>query len=301
MDKMIDKIKKLKKYLGAVILAHNYQAPEIQDLSDFCGDSLELAKICRRLKENTIVLCGVQFMAETVKILSPAKRVLLPAKDAGCPLADAITSDELVALKKKYPAAWVVSYVNTSAKIKALSNICCTSSNAVSVVKNIPADQVIFIPDKNLGAWVKKNISQKEFVIWKGFCYVHEQFTLEDVNQTRGLYPEAVIMVHPECRPEVQDAANFIVSTSGMLKIAKDSSKLQFIVGTEANLIYRLKKKNPQKEFYSLGNARICINMKKTTLSELYDSLVKEQYEITLDEAIIEKARKSLEEMIKYV
>ena len=298
---MRDKIIQLKKRLNAVILSHNYQIPAIQELADFCGDSLELSKISRKLPEDTIVFCGVRFMAETAKILSPAKRVLLPVADAGCPLADIITADDLIALKQEYPEAWVVSYVNTSAEIKALSDVCCTSSNAVSVVKNIPVHQVIFVPDKNLGDWVKKNVPRKELIIWKGFCYVHQQFSLADVQKVRRIYPGAKIMVHPECPSEVQDSADFVVSTSGMLKTAGDSSSRQFIVGTESDLIYRLKKENPHKEFYSLGNARTCLNMKKTTLNELHSALVKEQYEVNLDEEIIQKARKSLEEMIKYV
>ncbi len=171
---MEEKILRLKDQLKAVILAHNYEIPSVQDIADYCGDSLELAKISRKLKENIVIFCGVRFMAETVKILSPHKKVLLAASDAGCPLSDTITPEELTKLKNKYPDAWVVSYVNTSAEIKSLSDVCCTSSNAVSVVKNVPAKRVIFVPDKNLGAWVKKNVPQKELIIWDGFCYVHQ-------------------------------------------------------------------------------------------------------------------------------
>jgi len=296
-----EKILALKKKLKAVILAHNYQIPEVQDIADFCGDSLELAKISKNLKEEVIVFCGVKFMAETAKILSPQKRVLLPVLDAGCPLADAITAAQLIELKNKYPGAWVVSYVNTSAEIKSLSDVCCTLANAVSVVKNIPVHRIIFVPDKNLGEWVKKNVPQKDIITHNGFCYVHEQFSLIDVDKARKLYPLAKIIVHPECPSEVQDAADFVVSTSGMLKVAKESSARVFIIGTEKDMIYRLKKENPNKEFYSLGNARVCINMKKTTLDELYESLLKRQYEINIEENIINKARASLEKMIKYV
>ncbi|OPX29215.1 MAG: quinolinate synthase [Candidatus Omnitrophica bacterium 4484_171] len=296
-----EKILALKNRLKAVILTHNYQIPEIQELADFCGDSLELAKISKGLKEKVIVFCGVKFMAETAKILSPRKRVFLPVLGAGCPLADTITPLELIELKNKYPDAWVVSYVNTSAEIKSLSDVCCTSSNAVSVVKNVPADRIIFIPDKNLGAWVKKNVPEKEITTHSGFCYVHEQFSLNDLKRARELYPPAKIMVHPECRSELQDAADFVVSTSGMLKAAKKSSADIFIIGTEKDMIYRLEKENPEKKFYSLGNTRACIDMKKTTLDELYKALLKERYEITIDKSIIDKADRALKEMIKYV
>jgi len=295
------KILELKEKLKAVILAHNYQVPEIQEVADYLGDSLELAKISRNLKEDVIVFCGVRFMAETAKILSPEKKVLLPFPDAGCPLADTITSEELLSLKKENPDSWVVSYVNTSAEIKALSDVCCTSSNAVKVVRNIPADKVIFVPDKNLGDWVKKNVPHKKVVTWRGFCYVHEQFSGEDLKKVRRIYPNAVVMVHPECPSSVQDAADFVVSTSGMLKEAKRSSSNEFIIGTEEGLIYRLKKENPQKEFYSLGASNICVDMKKITLNELYEALSRGQYEITLNEDIIEKAKKSLERMVEFV
>ena len=298
---LIIKILELKEKLKAVILAHNYQVPEIQEIADYLGDSLELAKISRNLKEDVIVFCGVRFMAETAKILSPEKKVLLPVLNAGCPLADTITSGELLSLKKENPNSWVVSYVNTSAEIKALSDVCCTSSNAVKVVRNIPADEVIFVPDKNLGDWVKKNVPHKKVIVWKGFCYVHERFSEEDLKKVRRIYPDAVVMVHPECPSSVQDAADFVVSTSGMLKEAKRSSSKEFIIGTEEGLIYRLKKENPQKEFYSLGASHICVDMKKITLNELYEALSKGQYEITLDEDIIKKAKKSLERMVEFV
>ena len=300
-EELRDKIAVLKNELKAVILAHNYQIPEIQDIADFCGDSLELAKISRGLKEKAIVFCGVQFMAETAKILSPQKRVLLPVLGAGCPLADTINSSQLIELKNKYPDAWVVSYVNTSAEIKSLSDVCCTSANAVSVVKNIPAKRIIFVPDRNLGSWVKRNVPEKEIIIWDGFCYVHEQFTINDIRQARKLYPSAKIMVHPECVPGVQDAADFVVSTSGMLKAAKESSADTFIIGTEKDMIYRLKKENPAKKFYSLGGRRTCVDMKKISLDELYKALAQGRYEINLSEDIIKKADKSLREMIKYV
>lgn len=301
MDNLAQEILKLKQKKKAAILAHNYQIPVIQDVADFVGDSLELSKISRKLSEELIVFCGVQFMAETAKILSPQKKVLLPVVDAGCPLADMITASDLKELKAKHPEAWVVSYVNSSAEIKALSDVCCTSANAITVVKNVPVKQIIFVPDKNLGWWVANNVSDKEIILWPGYCLVHEYFSKEDILQTKKLHPEAEIMVHPECRREVIEAADSVLSTSGMLKQAKNSTKLKFIVGTEEGLIYRLKKENPEKEFYSLGSSKICMNMKKTNLEDLKRSLVEEKHAVSLDPAIIEKATLALERMVSYV
>ena len=298
---MNDRILKLKKQLGAVILAHNYQLPEIQELADYLGDSLELAKISKNLEAKIIVFCGVRFMAETAKILSPGKKVLLPAPDAGCPLANMIEPGQLRELKSAHPDAWTISYVNTSAEIKAMSEACCTSSNAVNVVRNVPVNKVIFVPDKNLGAWAQKNIPEKELIIWPGWCYVHELFRLQDLTEARRLHPDAEIIVHPECRPEVTSAADQVLSTSGMLKRARESSSRKFIVGTEIGLIHRLKRENPNKAFYSLGNARICVNMKKTTPAEVLRSLETGETEITLPADVIEGARRALEEMIKFV
>jgi quinolinate synthase len=296
-----DEILKLKAKSNATILAHNYQVPEIQDLADFVGDSLELSKISKAIDAPLIVFCGVRFMAETAKILSPAKKVLLPAPLAGCPLADTISPQELLELKSKYPDAWVVSYVNTSAEIKALSDVCCTSGNAINVVKNIPVKKVIFIPDKNLGWWVQKNVPEKDIIIWQGFCYVHEQFTLEELEKAKEAFPDAEILVHPECIKEILEKADFVVSTAGMLKQAKESKARRFIIGTEEGLIHKLKKENPAKEFYSLGQAKICINMKKTTLRELCHSLLEGVYEVNLEKEIIEKAQKALERMVSYI
>ena len=294
-------ILRLKKAKDAVILAHNYQVSAVQDIADFVGDSLELAKVAKNAKERTIVFCGVKFMAETAKILSPQKKVLLPVLDAGCPLADMIQPKQLIELKEKYPQAWVVSYVNTPASIKALSDVCCTSSNAVTVVKNIPVKSIIFTPDKNLGWWVKKNVPDKKLILWKGFCLVHEYFSLKDLRKSRKLHPDAEIIVHPECPRDVLENADFVFSTSGMLKRAQESSAKKFIIGTEEGLIYRLKKENPQKEFYSLGAAKTCVNMKKTTLEDVYNALDKENCQVELDPNIIKQASLALERMVEYV
>ncbi len=299
--KIISDILDLKRKKGALILAHNYQIPQIQDIADFVGDSLELAKTSKAIDNELVIVCGVKFMAETAKILSPQKRILLPAPLAGCPLADTITAGDVLSLKKKYPDAWVVSYVNTSAEIKALSDVCCTSSNAVTVVKNVPTDKVIFIPDKNLGWWVKKNVLGKSVITWDGFCYVHEQFSLNELKKSRKTFPDAEILVHPECKKEILEASDHVLSTSGMLRRVKESTATKFIIGTEEGLIYKLQKENPGKEFYSLGCAKTCVNMKQTTLNELYLSLKNEVHEINLDAKIIEKATFALERMVQYV
>lgn len=295
------KIRMLKEEKNAVILAHNYQIPSIQDAADFLGDSLELARTSKDLNVPLIVLCGVTFMAETVKILSPAKKVLLPVRDAGCPLAQGITPRQVRELKEKYPDAGVVTYVNSSAEVKALSNICCTSGNAVSIVKNAPYKKIIFIPDKNLGWWVKKNVPEKEIILWEGFCYVHQLYTLGDLLNAKKAHPEAEILVHPECRQEILEHADYVLSTSGMLKRARQSPKNGFIIGTEEGILYRLKKENPAKQFYPLAPGHVCEDMKKTDLVSLHGSLEKEQWQVHLTDYIISGAKHAIEEMIKYV
>ncbi|MCM8828529.1 MAG: quinolinate synthase NadA, partial [Candidatus Omnitrophica bacterium] len=293
---MIDEIRKIKEKKNAVILAHNYQLPEIQDVADFVGDSLELARKATEITDSgLIIFCGVRFMAETAKILNPGKKVFLPAFDAGCPLADMARVEDVMKLKEKNPDVPVVSYVNTSADVKAISDVCCTSSNAATVVKNIPSDTVIFLPDRNLGYFVQKQVPEKKLILWDGYCFVHRQFTIQDLKLARKKYTDAEIMVHPECNPEVQEAADFVLSTSGMLKRAKISDSKIFIIGTEEGLIHRLKKENPYKEFFSLGSARVCFNMKKTTLEKLKDCLENETDEIVLSENVIKKARSALD------
>lgn len=298
---MYEDIQRLKREKDAIILAHNYQIPEIQDIADFVGDSLELARVSAKVKERIIVFCGVKFMAETAKILSPEKQVLLPEEDAGCPLADMAEKEAVVKMKERYPDAWVVSYVNTSAEVKAVSDVCCTSGNAEKVVRNVPAQKIIFLPDKNLCWYVKKRVPEKDIICWDGYCFVHRQFTVDDVRKAREIYPDAEIIVHPECEPDVQELADGIYSTSGMLKRAKESKAKIMIVGTEEGLLHRLKKENPDKQFYSLGSTKLCYNMKKTTLKSVNNALKKEIYKISLPEEIIEKARGALERMIEYV
>jgi len=297
---IVEEITKLKKEKNAIILVHNYQRPEIQNIADFLGDSLGLAREAAKTDAQIIIFCGVRFMAETAKILSPEKMVLLPRKEAGCPMADMITAEDLRILKEKYPGAKVVSYVNTNADVKAESDICCTSANVIEVVRNIKAERVIFTPDKNLAAYCQRFVD-KEIIPWNGYCYVHEKIREEEVRLAKEKFPDALLLVHPECNPSVIDLADEVLSTSGMLNFAKKSDKKRFLIGTEEGLIYRLKKENPGKEFYTAGTAKMCRNMKLTTLNDVYLSLKEEHYAIELPEGIIKSAQKALMAMLKYV
>ncbi|MBN1693957.1 quinolinate synthase NadA [candidate division WOR-3 bacterium] len=295
-----EKIKVLKDEKNAVILVHNYQRGEVQEIADYLGDSLELSRKANSTDAEIIVFCGVKFMAETAKILSPEKKVIMPREEAGCPMANMITPDDVLNLRKKHPNAKVVSYVNTNADVKAVTDVCCTSANAVKVVENIESDEIIFIPDRNLGSYVKRFVDKK-IILWDGFCYVHEQIQKDEVLQAKNRLPEALLLVHPECRPEVIDIADKVLSTSGMIKFAKESLAKSFLIGTEEGIIYRLKKENPNKEFYSAGTPKICSNMKLTRLEDVYIALKEEKYEITLPNDIISASRKALKEMLRYV
>lgn len=297
---IVEEIIRLKKEKNAIILVHNYQRSEIQDIADFLGDSLGLSRKAAKTDAKIIVFCGVRFMAETAKILSPEKMVLLPRKEAGCPMADMITAEDLRILKEKYPGAKVVSYVNTNADVKAESDICCTSANAIKVVRNIKAEKIIFTPDKNLAAYCQR-FTDKEIIPWNGYCYVHEKIREEEVRLAKEKFPDALLLVHPECNPSVIDLADEVLSTSGMLNFAKKTDKKRFLIGTEEGLIYRLKKENPGKEFYTVGTAKICRNMKMTTLNDVYLSLKEERYAIKLPEEIIKFAQKALTAMLRNI
>jgi len=296
---IVEEITKLKKEKNAIILVHNYQRPEIQNIADFLGDSLGLAREAAKTDARIIVFCGVRFMAETAKILSPEKTVIIPRKDAGCPMADMITAEDLRILKRKYPGAKVVSYVNTNADVKAESDICCTSANAIKVIRNINSEKIIFTPDKNLAAYCQR-FTGKEIIPWNGYCYVHERITEKEVRLAKKKFPDALLLVHPECNPSVIDLADEVLSTGGMISFAKKSDKKKFLIGTEEGLIYRLKKENPAKEFYTAGTAKMCRNMKLTTLYDIYFSLKEERYSIELPEGIIRSAQKALTAMLKY-
>jgi len=293
-----NEIIRLKREKDALILVHNYQIAEVQAIGDFIGDSLELARKAVETKKSLIVFCGVRFMAETAKILNPSAKVLIPRADAACPMADMVTSDDVRELRRKYPEAIVCSYVNTNADVKAETDVCCTSANAVEVVSGLGARQVIFTPDRNLAAYVARNVNT-EIIPPGGYCYVHQRFSRDDISEARLAHPQAVVMVHPECIPEVIDAADRVLSTSGMLRFARESSATEFIVATEEGLLGRMSREMPEKRFYSPGKARYCFNMKKTRLEDVLKSLVDEVYEIKLDPEIMRRARKSLERMIR--
>jgi quinolinate synthase len=292
-------IARLKKEKNAIILAHNYQIEEVQLIADFLGDSLELSRKAAELTQDIIVFAGVKFMAETAKILSPGKKVLLPRLDAGCPMADMITVEDLREMKRQHPIAPVVTYVNSSVEIKAESDVCCTSANAVQVVANLLAREIIFVPDENLGNYVQKMVPDKKLFLFEGFCYVHMRFKKEEIAEMRIRHPEAKVIVHPEVIMEVMDLADEVLSTSGMLKYVSGSVHKEFVVATEQGLLERMKRENPGKIFYPALTPKICSNMKRTALKDVYDSLNEEKYEITVDPVVAEKALHALSEMLE--
>ncbi|QUH31747.1 quinolinate synthase NadA [Vallitalea guaymasensis] len=292
------KLIELKKEKNAVILAHNYQLDEIQEVADYIGDSLALSKIAMSVKEDVIVFCGVKFMAETAKILSPDKKVILPVIEAGCPMADMVTAEELRNVKKDYPEAAVVCYVNSSAEVKAESDICCTSSNAINVVDSIKSDQILFVPDQNLGSYVAEQIKDKEVILWQGFCIVHNRVTSQNLLHIKEKYQFAPVLVHPECRPEIVEQADFIGSTSEIIREVKKLKDKKIIIGTEKGILYTLKKQNPDKDFILLSEKLTCMNMKKTTLKDVISSLENETNIIEVDESVRKKAYDALKKMI---
>jgi quinolinate synthase len=298
-ERLIRQIEDLKAERGAVILAHNYQPGEIQDLADFTGDSLGLSIQASQTDADVIVFCGVRFMAETAAILSPGKTVLLPEKSAGCPMADMITAEQLHQLKKQNPDALVVCYVNSSAEVKAESDYCCTSANAVEVVNSLPAEKrIIFVPDRHLGQFVAERTGRK-LVLWPGYCTTHVLITVDDIKAARAKYPDAIVMAHPECTEPVKDASDELLSTGQMLKFAARSKAKRFIIATETGIIHTLKKQNPEAEFYPATERAICPNMKKITLDKIIGSLQEMRYKITVPETISIKAKKALDRMVE--
>lgn len=297
---LTDKIKKLKKEKNAVILAHNYQLPEIHDIADFVGDSLGLSIEASRTNADIIVFCGVHFMAETAKILSPQKIVLLPDKNASCPMADMIDVDGLTALKKKHPNAATVCYVNTSAAVKAHCDYCCTSSNALKMAQHIlkSNSEIIFVPDKYLAQYVSDQLNHK-FIVWNGFCPTHAKILPEYIIKSRKKHPLAKVIVHPECRPEVTRLADAVLSTEKMCAYAKESPNNDFIIGTELGIIHRMKKENPKKNFYPVSGSAICPNMKKINLEKVLWSLEDLSCQVNIEPEIMDKARLSIERMLE--
>ncbi|MCD4693188.1 MAG: quinolinate synthase NadA [Calditrichales bacterium] len=298
--KLIKEINLLKKEKEAVILVHNYQWPEIYEVADFIGDSFELARKASALKKiKRIIFCGVDFMAESAAILNPDKEVYLPAKDACCPMAAMVDVQGLRELQNRFPKAATVCYVNTSAEVKAISDICCTSSNAVKIVKSLPQDEIIFVPDKNLALYVAGQIPEKKIIPWEGFCYVHQRFTIQEVKQAKENYPDAEVIAHPECTPEVIELADHVCSTGQMIDYARKSKAYIFIVLTEVGMTERLKKEVPQKTF--LTPVKTCIQMKRNSLELVRDSLQLQQHRIIVPENISRKAKIALERMLKFV
>ena len=299
-EKLIKKIEQLKERRNAVILAHNYQPGEIQDLADFTGDSLGLSIQASQTDAETIVFCGVLFMAETAAILSPDKTVLLPDINAGCPMADMITAEQLRQLKQEHPEALVVCYVNSSADVKAESDYCCTSANAVEVVSSLPENKpILFVPDQHLGQFVAERTG-RDITLWPGYCTSHVYIRTDDIKTAKAEYPEAVVMAHPECTEPVKALADELLSTSQMLKLAAKGVATQFIVATETGIIHSLKKQNPELEFIPASNKAICPNMKKISLDKVIASLEEMQYEINVPEAISARAKRRWTEWSKY-
>lgn len=300
MKDIADSIKRLKEKRKAVILAHNYQRPEVQDIADFVGDSLGLSVQAGRTDAAVIVFCGVYFMAETAKIISPEKTVLIPDKEAGCPMADMITAEALRELKRAHPQAKVLCYVNTSAEVKAECDICCTSANAIQIV-NGPlrnAQEIIFAPDKYLAYYLSTQ-TEREFIYWQGYCPTHIRIFAKDILEKKKLHPQAEVVVHPECTPEVIRLADKVFSTEGMCKYARRSGAKELIIGTEAGLVYRLSRENPDKIFYPVTDNTVCPNMKLITLEKVLWALEDMRYAVVIEESIRQKARLAVDRMLE--
>jgi|TARA_Y100000310_G_scaffold345431_1_gene464901 quinolinate synthase len=296
-ENLIERVLKLKKQRNAVILVHNYQIPDMYKIADFIGDSLELSKQAAKTDADVIVFCGVKFMAETAKILSPDKTVLIPTLEAGCSLADMASVEQLMKLKKEHPKAAVVSYVNTNADIKALSDVCCTSMNAVKIVNSLPNEEIIFLPDKNLGKYVQSK-TKKKIILWEGYCAIHHELSAKMLTELKKQNPDTKIIAHPECQDDVLGIADHICGTGGMAKFAKSNNAQDFIVVTECGMTEKLREDAPDKNFHSFCN--ICPYMKATTLPLVVNSLENNQHEIILPQEIITKARKALDRMLEF-
>ena len=297
-DVIKQQIRDLLKQHNAVLLAHNYMRDEVQEIAGITGDSLALSMEAAKTDADVIVFCGVHFMAESAAILSPKKKVILPRPDAGCPMADMVTAEDLRALKAKHPGVPVVTYVNSSADVKAESDICCTSANAIKVVKSLKDDTLIFVPDRNLGRWVAQFVPEKEFIFWEGFCPTHERMTVAAVLQKKAEHPDALFICHPESAPEVTALADHACSTSGMYDYCRTSPATKFIIGTEAGILYKLRVENPGKEFILASPALFCPNMKLTSLEDVLISLQTLSPVVSVPENIRIRARSALDRML---
>ncbi|KPK99465.1 MAG: quinolinate synthetase [candidate division Zixibacteria bacterium SM23_73_3] len=300
-EKLVNDILKLKEERKAIVLAHNYQIGEVQDIAEFVGDSLGLSQQAAKTDAEVIVFCGVHFMAETAKILSPNKTVLMPDLNAGCAMANMITPRQLKEMKKKHPEAVVVTYVNTTAEIKAESDYCCTSANAVKVVQSIPQEkEILFIPDKYLGDFASRQANRK-MILWEGYCPTHRRILAEDILKKKAQYPKAEVLVHPECTPDVIAMADKVLSTSGICRYAKESNSGEFIIGTEIGILHRLQKENPQKKFYPASNLADCSNMKLNNLEKILWSLEDMLYPVEVPPDIARRAKRSIDRMLEIV
>ncbi|MFA5038084.1 MAG: quinolinate synthase NadA [Candidatus Omnitrophota bacterium] len=295
---LIQKIEQLKNKRGAVILAHNYQLPEVQDIADYRGDSLELSRIAAKSDKKLIVFCGVYFMAETASILCPDKTILIPDPQAGCPMANMIDAEDVRQLKERHPKAVVVGYVNTPAEVKAELDVCCTSTNAVDIISKLKDEEIIFVPDKYLADYVSRKTG-KRLISWEGYCPTHVKILPEDIIKKIRQYPGAKVIVHPECRPEVIELADEALSTGRMCSYVKSSPAKEFIVGTEFGMIYRLQQDNPDKKFYPASERATCPNMKRTTLEKVLWSLEENKTEVRVSDEIRRKARRAIDKMVE--
>ena len=299
IKEMQDEIMRIKKEKDICILAHAYQSHDIWEVADYVGDSFGLAQRAAEAPQKTMIMCGVRFMAETVKLLSPEKTVYLPEPDAGCPMADQIDYDLLAALREKNPDYTVVAYVNTTTEVKTLSDVCVTSSSAVKIVKNMPEKDILFIPDCNLGSWVKKQVPEKNIKLVSGGCPTHVRVTVKDVEKAKAAHPNALLLVHPECLKEVTELADYAGSTTGIMDYAAKSDAKEFIIGTENSIVSHLQLAHPEKRFYAVSKDCVCHNMKMTTLGDVYNCVVNGEGEsITLTEETMQKARKSIDAML---
>ena len=299
-DQLKEEITRLKIEKSAVIFAHNYQPAEIQDIADIVGDSLELSRLAAQAEARLIIFAGVYFMAETAKILAPDKKVVIPEPQAGCPLADMASQSDLIEMKKKFPGRKVISYVNTTAGVKAETDICCTSANAVKLVNSLPDEEIIFVPDRNLASYVRLKTG-KRIIAWNGYCPVHEEIRVTHLLEAKASHPEAEIWAHPECRPEVLELADRVLSTGQMIKEARKTAADEIIIATETGLLHRLGQDNPGKKFYPVRSEAVCPEMKKNSLEKVYLALLEEKPEVIVDEEIAAKARTAIDRMIWFV
>lgn len=299
MNELIEKINKLKKEKNAVILAHCYQNVEIDEVADYVGDSLYLSQMAAKTNADIIIFAGVYFMAQTAKILNPSRKILLPRLESGCRMADMITLDQLREFKSKYPKMPTVCYINSTAEVKSECDICCTSSNAVKIVDSLKADEILFLPDTYLGKWVESQLGNVKVNTYTGFCPTHVQIRPNDVTEARKKYPNALVLAHPECHQSVVAMADYVGSTTGIMKFAAQSDKKEFIIATEKGVVDRLKRDYPEKEFYLIKDNVICPNMKWHTLTDIYNALDREEHEITVDTEIASKALKCIDRMLE--